>query len=144
MIRLREIEATLADKESKYEKLEEDFAIQRAKSRRHDKEIQESRNEIIELKNQNQIQSERISQLEFQLLGANHPSKKDEKEMTNPSAQTKIPKSCQELFEIGQKVNGIYMLYNSDEKKIVSAYCEFRVIPNNSPGIIKIVFLTVY
>jgi len=122
-----------ADKDSKYEKLEEDFAILRAKSKRHDKEIQESRNEMIELKNQNQIQSERISQLESQLLEANHPSKNDENEMTNPSAERKIPKSCQELFELGQKINGIYMLHNSDEKKILSVFCDFGV-PKYSPG----------
>jgi len=56
--------------------LEEDFAIQRAKSKKNDKEIQESRNDIREFRNQNQIQSERISQLESHLFEANHPSKK--------------------------------------------------------------------
>ena len=103
--------------------MEEDFAIQRAKSKRNDKEIQESRNEIRELRNQNQIQSERISQLEPQFFEANHPSKKDENKMTKyPSVDTKIPKSCQDLFELGQTINGIYMLHNSDEKKILSPF----------------------
>ena len=53
--------------------------------------------------------------------------------MTNPSVDKKIPKSCQDLFELGQTINGIYMLHNSDEKKILSAFCDFGV-PKYSPG----------
>ena len=90
--------------------MEEEIVIQRAKSKRNDKEIQESCNEIMELKNQNQIQSERISQLESHLFEANHQSKKDENKMTNPSVDKNIPKSCQDLFELGQTINGIYIL----------------------------------
>ena len=85
-------------------------------------------NEMEVLKAQNRDQTARIEQLEKIM-----PRKSDATSPI-PSVATKpnsgaapiIPSSCEDLKSNGHHLNGIYMMYDGNVKKVLATFCDFR------------------
>ena len=102
--------------------MEEYLAIHRAKSKKEwqrDSRISQWNHGIEE---SNQIQSERISQLESQFFEANHRRKKYKNKMTNPSVDIKSPAKI--YLNLGKQSMKFICYTIVTRKKILSAFCD--------------------
>ena len=86
-------------------------------------------NEMEFLKAKNQDQTARIEQLEKLMT-----TKRDATSLIPSSVSTKpnsgasqiIPSSCEDLKSNGHHLNGIYMIYDGNVKKVLATFCDFR------------------
>lgn len=111
----------------------EEIAILKAHKKENGKRTKSNQEEIAALKLQNSNLLSRIDQLEkankFQ----------SDSVATNTKQNTLLPRNCEDLFNMGHTLNGIYLVRNDDDKsnsntvdvsKILSVHCIFSVKPN--------------
>ncbi len=112
-----------AEREDQYEKI----VILKAAKKAQGEKLQLVLNEMDALKEQNRDQLTRIVQLE-EILKTKKDAASSIQSVGKPNVingQT-IPSSCEDLKSNGHHLNGIYMVFNANVKKVLAAYCDFR------------------
>lgn len=96
------------------------------------KKVQEEKfrlvlNEIEVLKVQNQDQVARIAQLEENIKTKNDATSPIQS-LPRPNSDDvpTIPSSCEDLKSNGHHLNGIYMVFDTNVRKVLATYCDFR------------------
>ena len=116
-----------AESEDHYEKI----VILRAAKKSQDEKFKLILNEIEVLKGQNRDQTTRIEKLEEILKTKTYTSSSATSSIQsalkpNNDSGRFIPSSCQDLKSTGHSLNGIYMVFDSNVKKILATYCNFH------------------
>ena len=110
-----------AEREDQYEKM----SIIEAAKKAQGAKLKLVLDEIEVLKVQNRDQTARIEELEDILKTKTATSSVHS--VINPNNEgSTIPSSCEDLKSSGHRLNGIYMVFDADVKKMLATYCHFR------------------
>lgn len=114
------------ERENQYEKI----VILRASKKNQDDKLKLILNEMEVLKSQNRNQMARIVQLEKLSIqtktaaAATSPIQSVGKPSNHDDP--KLPTSCEDLNSSGHHLNGIYMVFDANVKKVLATYCDFH------------------
>lgn len=113
-----------AEKEDQYEKI----VILKAARKAQEEKFKLVFNEMEVLKAQNRDNMARIVQMEeiLQTKIATSPIQSSAIAKPNDNDGTTIPSSCDDLKHSGHHLNGIYMVFDANVKKVLATYCDFR------------------
>lgn len=115
-----------AEREDQYEKI----TILKAAKKTQQEKFQLVFNEIEILKSQNRDQTARIVQLEeiLQTKIATSSIQSSSYSALQPGSNdgSTIPTSCEDLKSSGHNLNGIYMVFDANIKKVLATFCNFR------------------
>ena len=115
--------------ESRNEEQFEEMVILKAARKAQEGKFKIVLNEMEVLKAINRDQTARIEQLEkFMTTKSDATSPIPSSVSTNPNsgAAPVIPSSCEDLKSKGHHLNGIYMVFDANAKKVLATYCDFR------------------
>ena len=110
----------VSESKSKSEDQFEEIVILKAARKAQEGKLQIVLNEMEVLKAKNRDQAARIEQLEKIL--------KIKSDTTKPNINAGLaisPSSCEDLKSNGHHLNGIYMIYDVNVKKVLATYCDF-------------------
>ena len=112
------------EREDQYEKI----VILKAAKKAQEEKCKLVFNEMEVLKAQNRDNMARIVQLEEILQNkiATSPIQSSAIAKSNNNDGTTIPSSCDDLKHSGHHLNGIYMVFDANVKKVLATYCDFR------------------
>ena len=116
------------EREDQYEKI----VILKAAKKAQEEKFQLVLNEIDGLKTQNRDQIARIVQLEEILKTKNDATSSIQANQNNGDNRSIIPSSCEDLKLSGHHLNGIYIVFDANVKKVLATYCNFRQISASS------------
>ena len=123
----------VSESKAKSEEQFEKIVILKAAKKSQEEKFQLIQNEIEVLKGQNRDQMTRIEQLEEILKTKSDTSSATSSIQSIPitashnnDGSTFIPSSCEDLKSRGHHLNGIYMVFDPDVKKVLAIYCDFR------------------
>jgi len=111
------------EREDQYEKI----VILKAAKKAQEEKFQLVLNEIDGLKTQNRDQIARIVQLEEMLKTKNDATSSIQANQNNGDNRSIIPSSCEDLKLSGHHLNGIYIVFDANVKKVLATYCNFHL-----------------
>ena len=111
-----------AEREDQYEKI----VILKAGKKSLEEKFQLFLSEMEDLKAQNEDQTSRIKKLE-EILKPKTATSSILSVNTEPkNRDPTLPSSCEDLKSKGHNLNGIYMVFDANEKKVLATFCDFH------------------
>lgn len=116
---------------SKFEEQYEQMMILKAARKTQDGKLQLVLDEMEVLKAKNRDQTARIEQLEEMLKIKSDTVSSIDSVTTKPNSDVGpiIPSSWEDLKSNGHHLNGIYMIYDVNVKKVLATFCDFHPFP---------------
>jgi len=112
-----------AEREDQYEKI----VILKSAKKAQEEKFRLILDEIDGLKTQNRDQIARIVQLEEILKNQNDATSPIHAKPKNGDGRSIIPSSCEDLQLSGHHLNGIYIVFDTNAKKVLATYCNFHL-----------------
>ena len=136
----KHVSESKAEIEDQYEAI----TILKAARKTQEEKFKEVFNEMEVLKDQNKNQLIRIVQLEEILSKTKNDDTSSIQAVTKPNNDEgkTIPSSCEDLKSGGHHLNGIYMVFDANVKKILATYCDFHQFSTTSRSNNYYFFLT--